>query len=138
LQVSNAIKFSQRGRELRVVLEFSELQIDPSLLLLGLTGTAGDVDCEGDSPIPADFAAANLAGHSVGELVARVTVQDEGAGVPIEHQDNLFKVRPPRTRTSRDQRGAMEPIAAFWLRAARRPPPRWAQGWAGVLTFFLF
>ena len=94
LQVSNAIKFSPRGRELRVVLEFCEVQIDPSLLALGLTGTAGGANNGGsDSTIPAAFAAANLAGRSIGELVARVTVKDEGAGIPIEHRENLFKVR---------------------------------------------
>ena len=81
--MSNAIKFSPHGRELRVLLEFSELQLDAALLSLG-SHDGGRVPCEADG--------AALAGRSLGQVLVRVTVKDEGAGVPAEHQANLFKV----------------------------------------------
>ena len=87
LQVSNAIKFSPHGRELRVLLEFSGLQLDAALLSLG---------ARDGGRVPSDADVAALAGRSLGQVLVRVTVKDEGAGVPAEHQANLFRVSLPR------------------------------------------
>ena len=69
-----------------MLLEFSGLQLDAALLSLG-SGDGGRV------PSEADVAA--LAGRSRGQVLVRVTVKDEGAGIPAEHQANLFKVSLP-------------------------------------------
>ena len=114
-QVSNAIKFSPRGRELRVLLEFSELQLDaPAMDALesgaaaaagggadalggggggGSDPSAGTGTASAAAAAAAAAAASAAAAQSVGSVLMRVTVRDEGAGIPLEHQANLFKVR---------------------------------------------
>ena len=69
-----------------MLLEFSELQLNSALLSLGSHDG-------GRAPSEADVAA--LANNSLGQVLVRVTVKDEGAGIPAEHQANLFKVSLP-------------------------------------------
>ena len=97
-------------------LEFSDVQLDPSLLAVGAPPGAGvDVasgqvdgggagvaggDDSSSGMIPQPVAAldpltAAAGALPIGRLIARVTVTDEGAGVPLEHQANLFKVSQP-------------------------------------------
>ena len=124
VQVSNAIKFSPRGRELRVRLELSDGHLEPALLAVGTPPGAGaEAEADGgqadgcdagsgtdpQSAAALDPVTAAAGALPVGRLIARVTVTDEGAGVPLEHQANLFKVSSPRIHLN--QRGAIGPPA---------------------------